>query len=317
VVSLSLTDALQIHILQSWDTLPPNPHLSISIERLQSIIPDFTYSSENKLIASSIQDQYYQLVADRLRVEVATNPRFSLILSLSRRPHCADNWFTLPIQGLGQTVNSFAFRLALRYRLGLPVYPEEFTCPRCVTETMDVYGDHAIHCRFKPGYKERHDSLRDVLCCLFREAGIQVVKEAEVSFLSNIGPSTYRLRPADILLPLWSAGKSTCVDVTGVSPFVTNGTMFLGENALLRAVSRKYAKHASSCSSNGFDFKVFGFDTFGSLSSDALSLLKRLQRSLSILMEEREDVIISYVWRRVAFTIFKSIAMQLVSRWPD
>jgi hypothetical protein len=201
--------------------------------------------------------------------------------------------------------------------MGLQVYPREFKCPRCFLHTIDVYGDHAVHCRVRFGYKHRHDRVRDILCSLFYEAGIKVVKEAPVSFLSSGSTGSHSLRPADILVPSWNRGKSVCIDVTGVSPMVSSGQSFTGLLAISQAVKRKHDKHDLACSSSGYDFMAFGFDTFGGFSEEATQLVSRLQRGLTQQMQVRDSVIIRYSWRRIGFAIFKGLAMQLASRWPD
>lgn len=82
------------------------------------------------------------------------------------------------------------------------------------------FGDHALHCNSRPSYKSRHDHFQDVLASLFREAGVAVVKEANVSFISLCSLSPSLLRHADLLLLGWTQGRSTWVDVSGISLFV-------------------------------------------------------------------------------------------------
>jgi len=318
VVSLNLTFHLQDKILSLSGLDVPFPSsLDVALQTLNQLVPPVSFPMALS-DATSIHDTYYQRLADRLAVEVAPDPRLSLIFSLSRRAHATDFWFTLPISGLGQTLTPSSYRLGLRYRLGLPVFHKEVLCPRCELTLLDKFGDHALHCRSRPGFKFRHDLVRDVLVSLFHEAGIKVEKEANVSFLSVQGPTTRLLRPADLLLPGWSQGRSTCVDVTGSSPFVRiQGDTFVGLDAISRAVSRKKSKHELACTRNGFAFIPFAFDTFGGFSLEAIALLSRLQRSLLDTMQTRESVVIRYVWRRLSFAIFKGIAQQLAARLPD
>jgi hypothetical protein len=240
-----------------------------------------------------------------------------LILSLSGRPHVSDVWFTLPISGLGLTADPFGYRLALRYRFGLPIYPHVHRCARCHSHDVDTFGDHAIHCASRPGYKLRHDQVCSVLFSLYREAGIHVVKEAEVSFLTSRLNVDRGFCPADILIPSWSSGKPACIDVTIVSPMVKSGNSVLGLSALSRAVDRKKQKYDSLCNDHGYTFIPFACDTFGGLSDESLSLLIKLQRSLSQSYQAREDVIVNYVFRKIGFAIFKGLAQQLAARWPD
>lgn len=179
---------------------------------------------------------------------------------------------------------------------GTPSVPSPLSVSTLRCNHVDEFGDHALHCSSRPGYEARHDHVRDVLASLFREAGVSVVKEAKVSFPSPSSSTPSPLRPADILLPAWTQGKSTCGDVTGVSSFVrTSGGAWLGSMALSSAVSRNLAKHQLSCVQNGFVFLPFAFDTFGGFSPEAVSLLCRLHRSLVGFMYSRDIVVVRYI----------------------
>ena len=51
--------------------------------------------------------------------------------------------------------------MALKYRLGLPVFPEESDCLHCGRKS-DIFGDHATSaCHTSGGIIRRHDLLRD------------------------------------------------------------------------------------------------------------------------------------------------------------
>jgi hypothetical protein len=315
VFSLHSTESLQSHILSySQMHMPPHLDFTLAFRLFHDALPDYLFHETN---STSPFDAYYQSLTDRLKTEVSSLPRLSLILSLSKRQHASSVWFTLPIPGLGWTIEPFGYRLALRYRLGLPVYPVVRQCGRCRLYDIDIFGDHAIHCASRPGYKLRHDQVCSSLFSLFKEACIPVVKEAEVSFLTTHLNVDRGFRPADILIPSWSEGKPACVDVTIVSPMVISGQSVLGEIALSRAVERKKQKYANLCQENGYTFIPFACDTFGGLSNDSLSLLIKLQRSLSQSSQDREDVIVNYVYRKIGFAIFKGLAQQLAARWPD
>jgi len=268
------------------------------------------------LISSEVQNLYFESKAKHLADLVRDDPRRSLLLRLSSSPHSGDVWGTLPIVGLGLSLPPFAFQLALRYRLGLPVFPPNHLCSKCKVSTLDVLGDHAIHCSKTPGYKMRHDGVRDVLYAMFMDAGLHVVREAPISLSSSLNVSGHSLRPADLLLPRWTEGRPACVDVTGASPMSLSGSTFVGVDALKKAVAGKMRKHEQACAVQGYSFIPFGFDTFGRLSPEAIQLLSRLKSSVRLQMQASETVIENFVYRRISFAIFRGIALQLVGRWP-
>jgi len=314
--SISFTSSLQLQMLRLVPDPPPYvSYIEEAMTNLKEVFPSFDLTLDY-FYSTPIHDAFYQFQADRLRMEVANNPRYSLILNLSQRPHASDVWFALPLGGLSQTLDPRPYRLGLRYRLGLPVYSKISLCPRCQTTRLDSLGDHAVHCPNNPGFKARHDGVRDTLASLFYEGGIQVVKEAPVSFLTEQNLSS--LRPADLLIPGWINGKPTCVDVVGVSPFVQghNGA-YLGESNLSRSVQAKLSKHQAKCEENHHAFVPFGFDTFGGFAPEAIRMITRLQRSLTQEMQTRDGVASRYAWRRLSFSIFRGVALQLNARWPD
>ncbi|PNY11632.1 auxilin-like protein [Trifolium pratense] len=161
----------------------------------------------------------------------------------------------------------------------IPLFPVDEVCPVCRKACLDKFGEHAFYCRELPGFKYRHDLVRDVLFDVFKRAGVSVKKEAPVNFLTDPLEGRSTLRPADILVYGWVGGKHACVDLTGVSPLVglTNEDFTVGQ-AALKVASSKVAKHERACFENQHVFIPFAFDTFGFLALEAVDVLKRVQR---------------------------------------
>jgi hypothetical protein len=67
----------------------------------------------------------------------------------------------------------------------IPLFPIDEVCPFCRKACLDSFGEHAVHCKELPGFKYRHDFVRDVLYDIFRRAGVSVKKEAPVNFLAD------------------------------------------------------------------------------------------------------------------------------------
>nr|GEV63951.1 putative exostosin-like protein [Tanacetum cinerariifolium] len=181
--------------------------------------------------------------------------------------------------GLGQHMSALEYRTILKYRLMIPLFPVDEPCPVCRKVCLDSFGEHAVHCRELPGFKYRHDLVRDVLYDVLKRAGISSKKEAPVNFLTDPLEGRSTLRPADILVFGWAGGKHACVDLTGVSPLVgfrENG--FVAGQAALKAESSKVAKHEKACLENQHVFIPFAFDTFGFLAPETEKFLNRVQR---------------------------------------
>ncbi|MFS8025730.1 putative petal formation-expressed [Helianthus anomalus] len=236
-----------------------------------------------------------------------------------RAPHAQDFLLAIPIDGLGQHMSPVEYRTILKYRLMIPLFPVDEVCPVCHKACLDSFGEHAVHCKELPGFKYRHDLVRDVLFDIFRCAGISAKKEAPVNFLTDPLEGRSTFRPADILVFGWVGGKHACVDLTGVSPLVGLGSSaFTVGQAALKAASGKVIKHEKACLDNQHVFIPFAFDTFGFLAPEAVDLLNRVQRVMhsNVMTPRSMDV----VFKRLSFAIQKGVAAQLVQAavwWPE
>ncbi|GJR53720.1 putative reverse transcriptase domain-containing protein [Tanacetum coccineum] len=198
----------------------------------------------------------------------------------------------------------------------IPLFPVDAICPVCRKACLDSFGEHAIHCKELPGFKYRHDMVRDVLFDICRRAGISAKKEAPVNFLTNPSDGRSTLRPADVLVFGLVRGKHAYVDLTGVSPLVgLSSRGFTAGQAALEATSGKVTKHEKACIENQHVFIPFAFDTFGFLAPEAVELLSRVQRVMhgNVMTPRSTDV----VFKRIGFAIQKGLATQLVARLPS
>ncbi|GJY91827.1 putative exostosin-like protein [Tanacetum coccineum] len=184
-------------------------------------------------------------------------------------------------------MSALGYRTILKYRLMIPLFPVDEPCPVCRKVCLDSFGEHAVHCKELPGFKYRHDLVRDVMYDVLKRAEISSRKEAPVNFLTDPLEGRSTLRPADILVFGWAGGKHACVDLTGVSPLVglrDNG--FVAGQAALKAESSKVAKHEKACLENQHVFIPFAFDTFGFLAPEAEEFLNRVLTVLKNSLEE-------------------------------
>ncbi|KAJ0492709.1 putative exostosin [Helianthus annuus] len=212
-------------------------------------------------------------------------------------------------------MSAVEYRVILRYRLMIPLFPVDEPCPVCRKACLDSFGEHAIHCKELPGFKYRHDWVRDVLCDVLKRAGISAKKEAPVNFLTDPLEGRSTLRPADILVFGWEGGKHACVDLTRVSPLVgLKDKGFVVGQAVLKAEASKVAKHEKACLENQHVFVPFAFDTFGGLAPDAVRLLNRVQKVVN--SNSSSPKVSNFVFSRIGFSIQKGVAAQLVARLP-
>ncbi|KAL8249841.1 hypothetical protein R6Q59_006709, partial [Mikania micrantha] len=197
-------------------------------------------------------------------------------------PHAQDFLTVIPIEGLGQHMSAVEYRAILKYRLMIPLFPVDEPCPICRKVCLDKFGEHAVHCKELPGFKYRHDLVRDVLCDVLKRAGISAKKEAPVNFLSD--------------------------------PCEGRDTGFVARQAVLKAELGKIAKHEKACAENQHAFIPFALDTFGSLAPDAATFLKKVQQVVHSNSSTPKNA--NFVFSRIGFAIQKGVAAQLVARLP-
>ncbi|KAI3721949.1 hypothetical protein L2E82_32969 [Cichorium intybus] len=322
VASRAQSWALQDHILRNSGICGMDIDYYFALDRLRGTIPDFDCNDfTNKDIAppksqKTLANALFSKIVKDMEDDFHMTFRQKAVLECLRAPHAQDFLLSIPIDGLGLHMSPVEYRAILRYRLMIPLFPVDEICPVCRKACLDSFGDHAVHCRELPGFKYRHDMVRDVLFDVCRRAGISVRKEAPVNFLTDPSDGRSSLRPADILVFGWSGGKHACVDLTGVSPLVNlrSGSFTVGQ-AALKAAACKVDKHEKACRENQHVFIPFAFDTFGFLASEAVELLNRVQRVMhSTIMSPRS---MNFVFKRIGFAIQKGLAAQLVARLPN
>ena len=189
--------------------------------------------------------------------------------------------FALPNGGLKQEMSTLEFQAAVSLRLLIPQFsPGSKCCQRTCTAYMDIYGYHALNCRGH--FLTRHNTVRDALFDLMIYGRFNPVKDADVMCLGHRSDRPTALRPADLLIAGDGYFDRNCVDVTIVSPIVTNNqpNIKVGD-AAQRAEQAKYDKHAQACDTAGYGFNAFAMDVFGVRGKQSNILLERVIEKMS------------------------------------
>ncbi|KAL7603575.1 hypothetical protein Lser_V15G16158 [Lactuca serriola] len=206
-------------------------------------------------------------------------PRQKTVFQCLHAPHAQDFLLAISIDELDQHMSPVEYRTILRYRLMIPIFLANGVCLVCRKACLDSFGEHAVHCKELPGFKYRHDMVRDVLVDICKRVGVFAKKEAPVNFLTDPTEGRSTLRPADVLIFGWVGGKHACVDLIGISPLVSlRAGGFTAGQVALKAATCKVTKHEKPCIENQHAFIPFAFDTFGFLVSNVVKLLNRLQQ---------------------------------------
>ncbi|GKB81617.1 hypothetical protein Tco_0948512 [Tanacetum coccineum] len=309
---------LQDHILRNSGICGMDYDYVIALACLHDTIPSFDFSGFTNKDTVPCKGQqtltnvlFSEMVKD-MEVHFDLNMRQKAVFECLHAPHAQDFLLAILIDGLGQHMSPVEYHTILNYRLIISLFPVDAICRVCRKACLDSFGEHAVHCKELPGFKYRHNMVRDVLFDICRRAGISTKKEAPMNFLTDPSDGRSTLRPVDVLIFGWVGGKHACVDLTGVSLLVgLSSRIFTVGQAALKAASGKVTKHEKACIDNQHVFIPFAFDTFSFLASEAVELLSRVQRVMhnNIMTPRSTDV----VFKRISFAIQKGLAAQLVS----
>ena len=126
-------------------------------------------------------------------------------------------------------------------------------------------------------------------------------------------------RPADILLPFWSQGKDTALDITVVNPLqgaLIDQVAQDGESGVRHAFNAKMAKYDDRCAAEGICFIPLAVDTFGGWQGAALDVLVKLGRQLARQLGKEEEEVTRQLRRRLSVLLTRDNVAMLGSRAP-
>ncbi|MFS7903202.1 putative ent-copalyl diphosphate synthase [Helianthus anomalus] len=106
---------------------------------------------------------YLTNLVDKFKGGVSWRKNYYVVFECLRSPHAQDFLLAIPIDGLGQQMSLGEYRTILKYRLMISLFP------------IDEL----------PGFKYRHDLVRDVLFDIFRRDDIYAKKKAPINFLTD------------------------------------------------------------------------------------------------------------------------------------
>jgi hypothetical protein len=244
-----------------------------------------------------------------------TEPRDRARLNCVARESAGD-WLTaLPSKALGLHLRSGEFLFAAKYRLGLPVFREAGECPapRCKAAS-DVFGDHAISCAIGGERIAKHNHIRDAIYQAGQQAHLGPLKEPD-----GLLPGSDD-RPADVLLPYWTKGRDTALDVTVVNALqsqLLHRVAADGESAVAHAHNGKLRKYEERCAAEGLVFVPLAVDSFGGWHAVALDTITKLGRQLARVVGRAEDETVRHLRQRLAVLLVRDNMVMLQSRAPE
>ena len=225
----------------------------------------------------------------------------------------AGYWLSVvPSPSLGLNLRSQEFIMAMKYRLGCPIYSSESRCPAC-HQPSDSMGDHSLGCGSQGERIARHNLLRDALHQAAAAAALGPVKEGRFLLPGRDA------RPADLLIPRWEGGKDSALDVTVVSALqqaMVAGSATTNGFAVGKAFDRKVARVGEACRQEGIAFIPVAADTLGGWQKVAVQQIKKLGAVLARHRGEEEQKEVRHLFQRLSLLLMRGNASLLVNRVP-
>ena len=221
----------------------------------------------------------------------------------------AGAWLSVvPLPALGLHLRSTEFVPCLRYRLGVPTFAADGTCPSC-SAPSDSLGDHTLGCAKHGDRIARHDQLRDVLYEAASSASLAPVREER-----HLLPGS-AARPGDLLIRRWADGKDAAIDVTVTGPLARTNVAEAG-SALNKAFNRKVQGTAQACQDQGLAFLPVAMETLGGFHKVAMEQVKRIGAALARHQGSDEKAASRQLLQRMSITLMRGNAAMLMSRRP-
>ena len=282
---------------------------SLSPSVLETLTPDSSSEDLSQKRLSFLIDSnlHSSLLKD---VQTNNDRRASARLLSLTLPQAGAFLNAIPNPSFGLSILPENFRVALKYRLGLPVYLASHSCPACGKDS-DVFGDHTITCSSEYERIHRHDTLRDAIFESAKFAGLSPIKEARVVANSQS-------RPGDICIDNW-CGKQTAFDVAVTSPLSQTALpqSYKTPGAALSSMkTRKLDKHPRACQINGVTFVPLVVETLGGWDIDAIFHIHSIAKMSASCSAPRSETSIRQLFQRLSVLLQRANAGLIASRAP-
>ena len=127
-------------------------------------------------------------------------------------------------------------------------------------------------------------------------------------------------RPADVLIPHWTGGRDTALDVTVVNPLqgalVAQAANSPG-HALTHAYNRKMQGTGEACSKEGMVFIPLPVETLGGWHERAVQEIKKLGAALARQTGQEESEAVRHLFQRLSVLLVRGNAALFLNRTPS
>jgi Reverse transcriptase (RNA-dependent DNA polymerase) len=224
IASISSDAAFVASVGASW-TLQPSSEVRHGFQdaRLRLLgknasVPDLPTKFSNELpplfkpLKEFSQRKFMLAINGTIRSDIGSTSNIKKeIIMKGRSCKGANYWLTSPPNPRFNTkIEGAAFRLLLKYSIGLPLLRGSHKCPDCGKD-QDNYGHHALSCKVASGAIDKHNSIVNGIFGLLKKAHITCSSEAFNPMKDN------QERPGDIYMPEFDVYGDAFFDLSVIS----------------------------------------------------------------------------------------------------
>ena len=227
-------------------------------------------------------------------------------------PHSGDWLNVLPNPALGLAMDPAEFIVSVKYRLGVKVFSTAGQCPACPIQSDDL-GDHAISCGYAGERIARHDRLRDALFSAAQQGCLGPTREDRALLPGSDS------RPADVLIPNWTRGRDTALDVTVVNPLqaaMVDRAAVTAGHGLAEAYKRKMTKAGEACRQAGLTFIPMPMETLGGWHEQTELQVKKLASAQARHTGGDQSETTRHLSQRLSILLARGNAALILNRQP-
>ena len=264
-----------------------------------------------RMVSLKIDLKNLQLLSNHI-TELGITRDIARLASLGL-PHAGDWLNVVPSPALGLHLRPTEFIVSTKYRLGCNVFSSAGKCTACPLHS-DAKGDHAISCGYEGERISRHNHLRDALYNTASQACLGPTREDRALIPGS------EARPADVLIPNWTHGKDTALDVTVVNPLqaaLLNQAATTPGHALSTRHREKMSKHGEACRSAGMEFIPMPMETMGGWHEQKVGQVKKLGSALARQTGQDDSEAIRHLAQRLSILLVKGNSALLLNRLPS
>ena len=290
--------------------LSPNVLATLSIQLGEDTSIESLIGLTQKMVSQKIDLTNQSLLSPKIMEAGEREVARMASLSLPQ----AGAWLNCPpLPALGLHLRGSEFVVAVKFRLGMPVYDTAGQCPACGRHS-DILGDHGMVCGTGGERISRHNALRDALHDTAAAAGLAPQKEGRALLPGN------DRRPADIFLPHWAGGRDAALDVTVTHP-LQDATRSRAATepgyAMTLAYNNKMRVTADLCDQQGIAFIPVVAESMGGWHKVALEQLRKLGSALARHTGQEEGETIGHLLTRASVLLQKGLSSLLLNRIPS